>query len=97
MQSVSGLIESRPVNIAPTHPQSGGIFKSGDTAYSRIKFPVNIIQSITQITILNALLTAWEGDLWGRDIMSGDESYYRLKKIVYKNFSSVLKNVKSFS
>jgi len=39
-------------------------------------------QNITQITIPNALMTAWEGDLWGGISSSGIDNYCRLKKIV---------------
>ncbi len=42
-------------------------------------------------------MTAWEGDLLGRDIISGIDNYCRLKKIVCKIFSTVLENAKSFS
>ena len=48
-------------------------------------------------TILNELMTAWEGDLWEWISSSGIDNYCRLKKIVCKNLQMFLENVKSFS
>jgi hypothetical protein len=44
-------------NITPTHHNYSRRFKSCDTIFSRIKFPFGVDQEITQITILNALMT----------------------------------------
>jgi hypothetical protein len=54
-------------------------------------------QNITHITILNALMTAWEGDLLGRDTCVWGRELLPPEKNSLKIFLNVLENVKSFS
>jgi hypothetical protein len=56
----------KPV-LSPTYPQYSDLFKSGDTIICRLNFKSMDTQNITHITIQNALMAAWDGDLLGRD------------------------------
>jgi hypothetical protein len=57
--------------MSPTHHNYSRRLESCDTIFSRIKFLFTEDQEITHITIPNALMTAWVGDLFGKDIMYG--------------------------
>lgn len=73
-----------------------GFWKVVIPIYIQLQFPFTENRDITQITILNALMTAWAGDLLGGDIIIWGRELLPPEKIVCKFFQMLWKMQKVF-
>jgi hypothetical protein len=72
------------MGLSPTHQRYIWFLKSGDTVNIRLESLFTEDQKISQNTIPAALMTAWEGDLLGGDIIIWGRELLPPEKIVCK-------------